>query len=295
MHNHALVTLFLLLLLAPSQQLWAGTKVAVGVKVPAAQQVSIDRIDHAAWDALLRKYCDDRGYVNYQAWHRSPADLHLLDQYLAHLSQAAPAQPASPASKFAFWINAYNAVTMQGILREYPTTSIKNHQSIAFGYKIWDDLLLSVGGQNFSLNDIEHKVLRKMGDPRIHFAIVCASIGCPPLRNEAYTAENLDAQLTGNAKRFFADPQKFVATSQGELKLSKILSWFAEDFGSNQAAQLRTIGPYLPTPAAQTLANSGRARVSYLSYDWGLNDQGVASWPTTKPTTNPTSKLPTSR
>ena len=118
-----------------------------------------------------------------------------------------------------------------------------------------------------------------MGDPRIHFAIVCASIGCPPLRNEAYTAENLDAQLTDNAKRFFADPKKFASSPQGELKLSKILSWFAEDFGPNQAAQLRTIAPYLPTPTAQSLANSGRARVSYLGYDWGLNDQGAQAAP----------------
>ena len=81
MHNHALVVLITFLLFSFPQQLWAGSKVAVGVNVPAAQQVSIDRIDHAAWDALLRKYCDDRGYVNYQAWHRSPADLQLLEQY----------------------------------------------------------------------------------------------------------------------------------------------------------------------------------------------------------------------
>ncbi len=265
--------LFTLLLAMAPLRLWAGSKVTVGAKVPAAQQVSIDRINHTTWDALLRKYCDQRGYVNYRAWHASPADLQQLDRYLAHLSQANPALPASPASKFAFWINAYNAVTMKGILREYPTSSIKDHQSIAFGYKIWDDLLLTVGGKSYSLNAMEHQVLRKMGDPRIHFAIVCASISCPPLLNQAFTAENLDTQLTYNAKRFFADPTKFAATSQGEMKLSKILSWFADDFGPNQAAQLRTIAPYLPTQAAQSLASSGRARVSYLGYDWGLNDQ----------------------
>ncbi|NOZ39097.1 MAG: DUF547 domain-containing protein [Planctomycetes bacterium] len=277
MRKTLILGLFTLLLATVPLRLWAGSKVTVGANVPAAQQVSIDRINHAAWDALLRKHCDQRGYVNYQAWHTSPADMQQLDQYLAHLSQANPAQSASPASKFAFWINAYNAVTIRGILREYPTSSIKNHQSIAFGYKIWDDLLLPVGGQNYSLNAMEHQVLRKMGDPRIHFAIVCASISCPPLLNQAYTAENLDAQLTYNAKRFFADPTKFAATSQGELKLSKILSWFASDFGPNQAAQLRTIAPYLPTQAAQSLANSGRARVSFLGYDWGLNDQATQS------------------
>ncbi len=270
-----LVTMFTAFLALSPQRLWAGSKATVGANVPAAQRVSIDRINHAGWDALLRKYCDQRGFVNYRAWHISRADLQQLDQYLAHLSQANPSLPASQASKFAYWINAYNAVTMKGILREYPTSSIKDHQSIAFGYKIWDDLLLNVGGRSYSLNNMEHKVLRKMGDPRVHFAIVCASVGCPPLLNQAYTAENLDAQLTYNTKRFFADPTKFSATQQGELKISKILNWFAEDFGPNQAAQLRTIAPYLPTQAAQTLASSGRARVSWLGYDWGLNDQAT--------------------
>jgi len=155
---------------------------------------------------------------------------------------------------------------VKGILREYPTSSIKNHVAKLVGYNIWDDLLLNVGEQNYSLNDIEHKVLRKMGDPRIHFAIVCASISCPPLLNGAYTAENLDAQLTNNAKRFFADPTNFAATSQGatsphgELKLSKILSWFAGDFGPNQAAQLRAIAQ-LPS-FARLLLTCHRRRLS---------------------------------
>ncbi len=253
--------------------LYAGTKVTVGSQVASTQQISIDRIDHAAFDALLRKHCDPQGYVNYQAWKQSAADMQQLDQYLAHLSQANPELTASQASKFAFWINAYNAVTLKGILREYPTSSIKNHTAKLIGYNIWDDLLLSVGGRTYSLNQMEHEVLRKMGDPRIHFAIVCASIGCPPLLNQAYTAENLDAQLTFNAKRFFADPGKFNTTPQGELKLSKILQWFPKDFGPDQASQLRTIAPYLPSQAARSLATGGRARVSYLPYDWGLNDQ----------------------
>jgi len=256
-------------------KLWAGPKITLGSKVESTQQVSIDQINHTSFDALLRKHCDPQGDVNYQAWHAAPQDRQQLDQYLAHLSQANPALSASQASKFAFWINAYNAVTIQGILREYPTTSIKNHTAKLVGYNIWDDLLLPVGERTYSLNQMEHDVLRKMGDPRIHFAIVCASIGCPPLLNQAYTAENLDEQLTHNAKRFFADPQKFSVTNQGELKLSKILQWFSKDFGPDQATQLRTIAPYLPTQEARSLAASGRARVSYLPYDWGLNDQAT--------------------
>jgi len=256
-------------------KLWAGSKITVGEKVPAARQVSIDRIDHSVWDALLRKYCDSRGYVDYQAWHDSQVDTQQLDAYLTHLSHANRQLSASQASQLAFWINAYNAVTVRGILREYPTSSIRNHTAKLIGYNIWDDLLLPVGDKSYSLNQMEHEILRKMGEPRIHFSIVCASVGCPPLMNRAFTAQELDAQLTDNAKRFFADPDKFASTSQGELKLSKILQWFPTDFGPHQAAQLRAIAPYLPNPAAQALATSGRARVSYLEYDWGLNDQAA--------------------
>lgn len=258
-------------------RVWAGPKVTVGAQVPTNLQVSIDSIEHAAWDGLLRKYVDQQGYVNYQAWQNSRSDVDLLDRYLLHLSQANPSLNASTAAKFAYWINAYNAVTVRGILREYPTTSIRNHTAKVVGYNIWHDLLLPVGGQNYSLDEIEHKVLRPMGDPRIHFAIVCASIGCPPLLNRAYTAAQLDAQLDDNAKKFFADPEKFAVTPRGELKLSQIIQWFPNDFGADQAARLRTIAPFLPTPAARSLASGGRAKVSYLGYDWDLNDQAALS------------------
>jgi len=253
---------------------WAGGAATVGISVPAAQQVSLDQIDHAAWDLLLGKYCDSRGYVNYQAWHQSKQDRQSLDHYLSHLSRGNPLRPAASTAKLAFWINAYNGVTIQGILREYPTTSIRNHTAKLFGYNIWDDLLLHVGNRTYSLNQMEHEVLRKMNEPRIHFAIVCASIGCPPLLNEAYSAENLESQLTSNTKRFFADREKFrYDVAKQRVEVSPILKWFAEDFGANRAAQLRTIAPYLPDQAAQTLASSGQATVSYLSYDWKLNDQ----------------------
>ena len=173
----------------------AGGAATLGVSVPAGQQLSFDQINHAPWDALLRKYCDAQGFVNYQAWQRSNQDQQALDNYLSQLSRAAANRPAAPAAKLAFWINAYNAVTIKGILREYPTTSIRNHTAKVFGYNIWDDLLLQVGNRTYSLNQMEHEVLRKMGEPRVHFAIVCASIGCPPLLNQAYTAGNLENQL----------------------------------------------------------------------------------------------------
>ena len=277
MYKLSIVSFAALLVTLLPQRLWAGSKVTVGAKVARQQQVSLDEIDHTAWDELLKKYCDDRGFVDYRGWKASQADVKKLDQYLAQLSSGNASLSAQRANQFAFWINAYNAVTVKGILREYPTTSIRNHTARLVGYNIWHDLLLPVGGETYSLDQIEHKVLRPMGDPRIHFAIVCASIGCPPLLNEAYIGEKLNDQLDHNAKQFFADPEKFAATSRGELKLSQILKWFPEDFGDDQSARLRTIARFLPTPAARSLALSGKARVSYLEYDWGLNDQAVLS------------------
>ncbi len=252
----------------------ASPTVTVGRNVPASQRVSLDRIDHSSWDALLQKYVDSAAMVDYASWKASAADQQALDAYLAHLSAAHLDAASSREAQLAFWINAYNAVTVKGILREYPTSSIRNHTAKVFGYNIWKDLLLPVDGRTFSLDQMEHEVLRKMGEPRIHFAIVCASIGCPRLLNRAYTAERLDEQLTLNAKAFFADRGKLTYdASRGTIYVSPILQWFATDFGPEQAAQLRTIAPYLPDVASQRLAASGSARVSYLDYDWGLNDR----------------------
>ncbi len=270
------VILFGIAILLQPVAAWAGSDVIIGTNASSTQLVSMAQIDHTGWDQLLRKYCDEQGFVNYQAWHRSGQDRQLLQNYLAHLSTANPNQSAPPAAKMAFWINAYNAVTIHGILREYPTTSIRNHTAKVFGYNIWDDLLLPVGSQNFSLNQMEHEVLRKMGDPRVHFAIVCASIGCPPLLNAAYSPQTLDAQLTANAQRFFADREKFrYDAAQRKIELSPIIKWFAEDFGANQTAQLQAIAPFLPDQTSKTLAASGQASVGYLDYDWNLNDQAT--------------------
>jgi len=255
----------------------AGSKVNFGQNVPAQQQVSMDQIDPQNWDALLKKYVDENGNVNYTAWKQSAEDVQALDAFLTYLSSANPDAQATAAAKLAFWINAYNAVTVRGILREYPTTSIRNHTAKLLGYNIWKDLLLTIGGKPYSLDQMEHEVLRKMDEPRIHLAIVCASRSCPRLLAEAYTAEKLDAQLTLNTKVFFADPGNFrFDTARRTFQLSSILDWFGEDFGSDQTAQLRTIAPYLPSREASDAAMAKSVSVSYLDYDWGLNDQATA-------------------
>lgn len=256
----------------------AAEPVTLGRKWPTADLVSIDRIDHTPYDLLLSKYVDASGRVDYTAWKASADDVQSLEHYLQSLSQASLTLPATRDAKLAFWIDAYNAVTIRGILREYPTTSIRNHTPRLIGYNIWDDLQLIVADEQFSLNQIEHDILRKMDENRIHFAIVCASIGCPRLKNEAYTADRLEEQLAENTQAFFADASKFRAENDnGKLYVSPILLWFGKDFGATAVERMQTIAPYLPTAEARQLASSGQAKFAFLEYDWNLNDQATVN------------------
>ena len=269
----ATIGLFLMTLLsAPFSS--QAQDILVGIAVPATQRVSFSQIDHTPWNALLQDYVTGEGQVNYRGWKASPESLTQLDSYLVALSAVDLSAPATQEQKLAYWINAYNAVTIKGILREYPTTSIRNHTPKLWGYHIWKNLKLQAGGKPINLNDIEHEVLRKMGDPRVHFAIVCASIGCPRLLNEAYTPEKLEEQLDHNARHFFAQSQNFrIDTPANTVHLSAILKWFATDFGSDQAAQLRQFSVWLPDDDARAFLAQPGIKVRHQKYDWGLNGQ----------------------
>ena len=245
----------------------------VGVVWPADRRAPLDEIDHAAFTKLLAKYVDDDGFVDYRGWKASAADRAALLNYLKTLGRGDPSKPTTKDAKLAFWINAYNALTIEGILREYPTTSIRNHTARFFGYNIWEDLPLRVGAGEYSLDTIEHKILRKLGEPRIHFAIVCASVGCPTLRDEAYTAAKVDEQLAENARDFFARPKHLTydpATKTATV--SSILDWFGEDFGDSDAAILARVKPYLPADV-RAAATAPGVTLAFRDYDWSLNDQ----------------------
>lgn len=252
----------------------AGDKWHVGHVVAEEELTTIDAIDHGIWQDLVSRYVDEQGLVAYASWQADLPDRRRLDAYLGTLSAADPQRDAAHEARLAFWINAYNATTVRGILREYPTKSIRNHTAKLFGYNIWHDLLLRVGGKEYSLDQIEHDILRKLGEPRIHFAIVCASKGCPRLLDEAYTAEQLEKQLDRNATYFFAQPTNFrYDVGRGRMHLSPILDWFANDFGDSKSSRLRTISRYLPTNQARSAACDATPSLAYLSYDWNLNDQ----------------------
>lgn len=252
----------------------AGDKVYVGRACQDQNRPALSAVDHSAFDTLLRKYVDDKGMVAYAEWKKSDADVKALDDYLAVLGCVDLTKAATKEGQLAFWINAYNAVTIRGILREYPTTSIRNHTANGVGYNIWKDLLLVVDNRPVSLDDIEHQVLRKMGEPRIHFAIVCASVGCPPLRNKAFTADKLGEQLDESAKPFFANPANLKLDPRTRtVQISQIIEWFGKDFAPTSAEQLAAVRKHFPKPdEAAWVAGSG-VTVKYLDYDWSLNDQ----------------------
>lgn len=239
------------------------------VLIPAAHAQDAS-VDHSLFHELLQKYVDQDGNVDYETWKKT--DSRNLNRYLARMG-GVDAGSLGRDERMAYWINVYNALTIRGMLEFYPLKSIKEKVSRLGGFNIWDDYPVLLKGEEYSLNHIEHKILRKMGDPRIHFAIVCASKGCPRLRSEAYTGSSLNGQLEDNARDFFSRAQNFrVDAAKSALYLSSILKWFGEDFGKNDTEVLREISQWIQDPAAKSLAERG-AKVRYLDYDWSLNKQ----------------------
>lgn len=240
----------------------------------AGTAVPLAGIDHSALGTLLAKYVDDRGRVAYAEWKASAADVRVLHDYLAALGRADLEAPAPRAAVLAFWINAYNALTLAAVLHLYPTASIRDHAARVVGFNVWKDVKLHVGARALSLDDIEHGVLRLMGEPRIHFALVCASNGCPVLRNATYTPEGLDAELDANARAFFERPESLRADPAARaVSLSELLKWYAADFGDSPAARLAALRRFFSAGADWGWLDGDGVRVDYLPYDWKLNDR----------------------
>jgi hypothetical protein len=258
----------------------SGRKVVFGKNWPASQLVSIAEIDHLDWDKLLRRFVDDAGDVDYAGWNESPADLQSLDDYLSALSRAEPNRESSREARLAFWINAYNALTIRGILREHPTLGLKTGEARGSQPDLWSGLFLRVGDKDYSLGQIENELLRPLRDPRVHFAIVCGSRGCPRLLNRAYQSGELEQQLRENSRCFFADPRKLeYDPSTGQLRLSPTLKSYAKDFGGSDSEILETIAPYLPERVNRRRSRTGGLRAGYLDYDWSLNEQARPTQP----------------
>ena len=210
---------------------------------------------HQLWDELLKLYVSESGDVDYAGIKSNYND---LAGYVYLLKMSEPLETASRNEKLAYWINAYNAFTVDLIIRNCPLESIKDIKDP------WEQRLWQIGDKWINLNEIEHKILRKMNEPRIHFAIVCASESCPKLLNEAFTAENLEAQLTKATKLFLSDTSKN-EISENDIKLSKIFKWFAKDFKTN-GSLVEFLNQYSDVNISE------KAKKSYKDYDWSLNN-----------------------
>jgi len=211
---------------------------------------------HDIWDSELKKYVDKEGNVNYRLWKKNSK---LLETYLINLENNPPINQWTKNDSLAYFINAYNAVTVKLILDNYPLRSIKD-LIIPWWLKRF-----KLNSEKITLNFIEHKILRKMDDPRIHFAINCASRSCPKLQNVAYYSHKLENQLNDAAIEFINDQTKNKINAN-RLMLSKIFSWFKDDFG-NRIQLLKFVNKY---SKIKILEN---ARIEYLNYDWNLNEK----------------------
>lgn len=216
--------------------------------------VNAQKNKHSRWDQMLEKYVDTLGFVDYKSWSKDTAN---LEAYIETLKRLPPLDTASKSAQLAYWINAYNALTIQLILKNYPLKSIRDLKNP------WQIKLFELNEKAYSLGYIEHQILRKMKEPRIHFAINCASVSCPKLLNEAYQEKKLELQLSQATRNFINDTTKN-KISQKRLQLSRIFLWFGNDFGSKEQ-RLNFISHY-------SKYDLNAPEIDYLPYNWDLND-----------------------
>lgn len=234
---------------------------------------SLERIDHAAWRDFLGQYlvvgADDIGRLRYGAVtgeHRR-----ALQDYLRQLA-AVPISRFAPDEQFAYWANLYNALTVELILGHYPVRSVRRIGLVPLwlGGGPWNGKLTEVEGIKLSLNDIEHRILRRnWRDPRIHYAVICGSLGCPSLEAEPFQGDRLQAQLDAAARRYINHPRGVSRQADG-IRVSSIYVWFKVDFGNSDDGVRAHLQRYSLPPLAEALAAA--PQLVGHGYDWRLND-----------------------
>lgn len=229
--------------------------------------------------AVLQQHVH-KGNVDYEGIKQDTRFARYIG-YLKDIDTAA----INSSDRLAFWINMYNAWTIKVVIDHYPVKSIVDIGAgliigTIFGTTVWDKDFVEIKGGRMSLNDIEHEIVRKYGDARIHFALVCASKSCPPLRREAYVAGRLDKQLDDQARQFLSDTTKNkIELGKNEIRLSKIFDWFEGDFerdigfGKRGGTVTQFVARFLPTNiSTQLLASEKNIDIEYFDYDWSLNE-----------------------
>lgn len=244
--------------------------------------------------AVLKDHVDDKGMVNYKNLKAAPQRLNTLITAMSKVDQKSY-ERWNKEEKIALWLNAYNAFTLKALINNYPIKSsffrsrIYPKNSIRQIPGVWSKIKFNVMGRDLTLGHIEHEILRKkFNEPRIHMAMVCAAMGCPPLLNKPYIAQRLNEQLDERSRRFLANPAKFrIDRTAGVVYLSPIFKWFKGDFvnkyapdknisnhGKEVSAVLNFIASHLEKPDREYLL-AGNFKIKYLKYDWSLNEQQI--------------------
>jgi len=239
-----------------------------GLATLTGMTLSAQAFDHSHSDfgAVLEKHVNASGMVDYAALK---ADRAKLDGYVESLGSVSRGSfdGWSPDQQIAFLINVYNAETLQLIIDNYPVKSIKRIGGLLGLGSPFEMEVVQLFGKTTTLNHVEHGVLREeFKEPRIHFALVCAAMGCPPLRTEPFVAERLDTQLEEQAATFLGQTEKN-RVENGTLYLSPIFRWFSEDFTAKAGSVAAYVNPWFDE-------NTSDLRVKYTDYDWSLNEQG---------------------
>jgi hypothetical protein len=262
-----------ILLLVRSTSVDAAPRAELWDKWQAHDDTSTASIDHGAWDRFLQNYVrvGQDGIARIPYAGVSTADRAALAGDLSRLA-ALPISAYSRRRQFAFWVDLYNELTVKLVLDRYPVSSIRNIAISPglFSAGPWGKKLITVEGEPLSLDDIEHRILRPIWrDPRIHYAVNCAAIGCPNLQPSAFTAANSEALLERAAKDYVNHPRG-VAVGGGRLTVSSIYVWYEADFGGTETGVIEHLKRYARPELAGGLA--GIARISGDRYDWALND-----------------------
>jgi len=233
---------------------------------------SVREVDHSLWDEILKRHVRESAgganLVDYAAMTSESSD--ALDSYLSMMAET-PVSTLNRDEQYAYWLNLYNAVTVRVVLDHYPVDSIQDIDISPglFASGPWGADVITVEGVALTLNDIEHRILRPIWeDPRIHYGVNCASIGCPDLMPTAFTSENLEVQLDAGARRYVNDPRG-VSISEDRVTVSKIYDWFIEDFGGTEAGIMDHLSQYADPELAAELARIGQ--LHSVQYDWSIN------------------------
>ena len=232
-----------------------------------------EKVNHTQWDQFLRTYTrkDNDGVVRVDYADISSADRAMLKSYI-HKLEILQTDDLSKDAQLAYWANLYNAQTVDVILDNYPTDSIRNIKDGFFDLGPWENKRLTVAGRSTSLHDIEHGIVRPLwkGEPNIHYILNCAAAGCPNLGQGAFTAENIQERMHAAAIAYINNERGVSVLDDGRIVASKIYSWYLDDFGGSHTS----IITHLKTYAQPELKAAIEARgvIDDFTYDWSLND-----------------------